>query len=226
MRGRKKQPQTSKAAMKGVVPQKKAPINKSRKKQQRSPEVLSDIERRRDIPRQKPRKTSTKYTLSPIEVVHDIVGSPITYEDLSDIEQPQTTSRWQPKKSSKKCAEEDDKQPINIPIEKNRKRSSSSSEELSDIEQPRDAAPMPRRSLPQIPPLTRNLDSDEYCDEEVNDFIGTLTTKQRQFFERGLKIVKGAEKTRKPKPSTGKPLPQEVARSLGMSPMNKVTEKR
>ncbi|XP_071807288.1 LOW QUALITY PROTEIN: uncharacterized protein [Asterias amurensis] len=272
IRGRKKQ---TKPAVKGVKPQKKAPINKPRKKQQKSPE-LSDIERSRDISRQKPpQKTSTKYALSPIEVIDDIVGSPITYEDLSDIdqpetvsrrqpkesskkcaekvnkqlinvpvkkqtktspsscedlsdiEQPQATSRRQPKNSSKKCAEKIDKQPTNVSAKKNTKRSSSScDEDLSDIEQPRDAAPMPRGSLPQLPLLPRNLDSDdEYRDEEVSEFIGTLTTQQRQFFERGLKIVKDVETTRKPKPAKGKKLQPKVPRSLGMSPTKKIIEK-
>ncbi|XP_033644872.1 serine/arginine repetitive matrix protein 2-like isoform X2 [Asterias rubens] len=273
IRGRKKQ---TKPAVKGVKPRKKAPINKPRKKQQKSPEQLSDIERSRDISRQKPPQ-KTKYALSPIEVIDDIVGSPITYEDLSDIGQPETVSRWQPKQSSKKCAEKVDKQPINVPVKKNTERSPSScedlsdieqpkttsrwqpkksskskkcaekideqpinvpakkntktpssscDEDLSDIEQPRNAAPMPRGSLPQLPLLPRNLDSDdEYCDEEVSDFIGTLTTQQRQFFERGLKIVKDVETTRKPKPAKGKKLPPKVPRSLGMSPTKKIIVK-
>lgn len=225
IRGRKKRAQSSKPAMKGA-PQKKAQINKPRKKQQKSPEALSDIERPRDVPRQKPQKASTKYTPNPIEFSDEFVRSPITYEDLSEIEQPQTTSRQQVKKSSKKCAEEDVEQPLNLPTKKNIKRPPSSCEELSDIEQPRDAAPMPRGSLPQVPPLPRNVDSDEYWDEDVSEFMGTLTTKQRRFFERGLKKVKDSEITRKPKPGTEKRLPQEITRSMGMSPMIETIEKR
>ncbi|XP_038057805.1 uncharacterized protein LOC119729273 [Patiria miniata] len=114
---------------------------------------------------------------------------------LSDTEQPRVASNRKYRNPSDRLVQSP-KEPSDTGDDKlndagrrytrrNTNKPPPSPEELSDIEQPRDAAPM--TSSPQNMQLSSSVANiDQYSDEDVQSFVESLTGTQRQFLERKI----------------------------------------